>query len=437
MAEDQPRPYQGPKNIEDESRLLFTFFDTDKDGKVSREELQQKLIDIGAARVDKLVESIMNGSDQNGNGKFEYTEFWRWINGGKSTEMKNELLAKAVSEAKVIWDESDAKRLDNLKKAGDKAEKEADKAQKVSERASGERVSKDDFIDKKMAVGVSRQVAAGMFKQGDDDGDGEISKQEQTWLMNDQVASVGQVKEVFQSCVAKEEGSSSYDEAAMNDIVATFKSWDVDGDGTISCDELGRVLVALNPQLGEKSMKLLMGEIDTNGDGEVDIHEFVAWMSGENTKKKKMKKKAKEEQTSKIACAMHKQRSAEARDQNLQPQFEELQHKQLKPFFEAKKLTNVCNTFYPGPGSAKICKECNDKHAWICHGCGFISYYDECINDCSVGTFGWTCVQGKCPKKKCGCKKKPDFWQRSGFSQDVGRCSATVSKLIEAGKAEN
>merc|ERR1712048_973610 len=110
---------------------------------------------------------------------------------------------------------------------------------------------------------------------------------------------------VFQEGIGAPEDGKLYADSQMREIVSTFRSWDKDGDGTITCDELSRVLRTLNPSLGEKSTSLLMTEIDLNGDGVVDIHEFVTWLSGENKKKKKkMKKKLKKEQEARIALAM-------------------------------------------------------------------------------------------------------------------------------------
>ncbi|EZG46771.1 calcium/calmodulin-dependent protein kinase [Gregarina niphandrodes] len=55
---------------------------------------------------------------------------------------------------------------------------------------------------------------------------------------------------------------------------AAFNLFDVDGSGTIAADELKRILVDVDDQQWAQ----IIGEVDTNGDGEVDFDEFVAMM---------------------------------------------------------------------------------------------------------------------------------------------------------------
>merc|ERR1711879_261294 len=101
MGESSPEPHQqmaapvnellkdyaGPQTPADEARPLFDFFDADDDGKVTRSEM------IGTLEgcleksdwTEDLLDSIYNGCDKNGNGKFEFSEFWGWImNHGKT-----------------------------------------------------------------------------------------------------------------------------------------------------------------------------------------------------------------------------------------------------------------------------------------------------------------------------------------------------------------
>ena len=60
---------------------------------------------------------------------------------------------------------------------------------------------------------------------------------------------------------------------------------------------------------------------------------------------------------------------------------------------------------------------------WLCHQCGYVSYYDTCVNGCpwggQHGDTGWSCLGGKCTKKGCGCKKPASFWKRKGFVMDM------------------
>mmetsp|Transcript_30111 Transcript_30111/g.65709 ORF Transcript_30111/g.65709 Transcript_30111/m.65709 type:complete len:409 (-) Transcript_30111:162-1388(-) len=61
-------------------------------------------------------------------------------------------------------------------------------------------------------------------------------------------------------------------------MVATFKAWDKDGNGTISIAELEEVLTKLGANLSSEDINKLMAEGDTNKDGQLDFKEFVSWL---------------------------------------------------------------------------------------------------------------------------------------------------------------
>eukprot|EP00929_Paragymnodinium_shiwhaense_P121147 TRINITY_DN9328_c0_g1_i1.p1 TRINITY_DN9328_c0_g1~~TRINITY_DN9328_c0_g1_i1.p1 ORF type:complete len:432 (+),score=107.94 TRINITY_DN9328_c0_g1_i1:145-1440(+) len=63
----------------------------------------------------------------------------------------------------------------------------------------------------------------------------------------------------------------------IDDIKATFKSFDVDGDGIISLEELSRVLRA-SGEWSEKELNMMFQAMDKNGDGKVVFDEFVEWV---------------------------------------------------------------------------------------------------------------------------------------------------------------
>mmetsp|Transcript_399 Transcript_399/g.723 ORF Transcript_399/g.723 Transcript_399/m.723 type:complete len:358 (+) Transcript_399:1-1074(+) len=57
-----------------------------------------------------------------------------------------------------------------------------------------------------------------------------------------------------------------------------FKRWDVNGDGSISGDELFGVLKDLDPRFTAESVKRMFQEADKNGDGTIDYREFTSWL---------------------------------------------------------------------------------------------------------------------------------------------------------------
>lgn len=60
-----------------------------------------------------------------------------------------------------------------------------------------------------------------------------------------------------------------------NDVEKVFKKFDLNGDGKISISELGSILAALGTVTPDHELKVVMSEIDTDGDGFIDLHEFI------------------------------------------------------------------------------------------------------------------------------------------------------------------
>mmetsp|Transcript_137441 Transcript_137441/g.342852 ORF Transcript_137441/g.342852 Transcript_137441/m.342852 type:complete len:451 (+) Transcript_137441:256-1608(+) len=429
-----------PRTKGDEVRLMFQLFDADNDGKVTVQELKTVLQDLDAVLwTDEKVDKVVQAYDGNGDGYLQFTEFWGWIcgHGGKSTnDFKPVLLARATEEDRERRAVAREKAENLEKKRSKEAAAAGEKARKEAEKASGERVAAKAFLQEQMSVGLAKEVALEMYTQGDEDGDGEIDKQERLWIAGDRAATTQQIRGLYQksaggaldakgNLVIKETG-----DAGIESIVEAFNAWDVDGDGTITTDELARVLGTLNPRLGLKTVEAMCSEIDANRDGSIDIMEFVGWLSGEHTKKKKMKKKAKEEQAAKLAVAMHRKHAEEARAMGMQNDFEQIQHQNLAGWCAKKKMKYQCGKLFLGPGAPQICPSCGDRHAWLCHCCGFVSFYPDCVNGCSFGKYGWSCINGN-QFKGSGCKKKPDFWQRNGCVSDLSALSADTKKYIE------
>jgi len=63
--------------------------------------------------------------------------------------------------------------------------------------------------------------------------------------------------------------------------VEVFRRFDLDGDGVISKNELGRVLKALDSkQWNDENIDVLLSAADTNKDGMLQYEEFVNWLNG-------------------------------------------------------------------------------------------------------------------------------------------------------------
>ena len=75
-------------------------------------------------------------------------------------------------------------------------------------------------------------------------------------------------------------------------LKADFMALDADGDGTISTEELGKILRAMRTKLrmSETEIKRTLKEFDMDGDGEIEVSEFLYMMS--SSKKKDLIHKA-------------------------------------------------------------------------------------------------------------------------------------------------
>lgn len=62
------------------------------------------------------------------------------------------------------------------------------------------------------------------------------------------------------------------------EILEAFKVFDKDGSGKISADELRQVMNNLGEKLSDEEVSEMIREADTNGDGEIDVKEFVKMM---------------------------------------------------------------------------------------------------------------------------------------------------------------
>lgn len=65
----------------------------------------------------------------------------------------------------------------------------------------------------------------------------------------------------------------------QDQILAVFKQFDANGDGTISEDEMKSTLLKIG--MTEDEIKVCLEQADANKDGVVDYDEFIAWVYGD------------------------------------------------------------------------------------------------------------------------------------------------------------
>ncbi|XP_073134384.1 uncharacterized protein [Henckelia pumila] len=67
-------------------------------------------------------------------------------------------------------------------------------------------------------------------------------------------------------------------ESKMNVLRQAFGLFDINGDGSITIEELGSVLRSLYPNLTEDELRDMIHEVDTDGNGTIEFPEFVNLM---------------------------------------------------------------------------------------------------------------------------------------------------------------
>jgi len=65
----------------------------------------------------------------------------------------------------------------------------------------------------------------------------------------------------------------------ISEFKEAFSLFDMDGDGTITTKELGKVLRSLGQNPSEADLQDMLNEVDTDGNGTIDFHEFLTMMA--------------------------------------------------------------------------------------------------------------------------------------------------------------
>merc|ERR1712038_1028209 len=65
----------------------------------------------------------------------------------------------------------------------------------------------------------------------------------------------------------------------LETIKASFKEFDIDGDGYVDASELQQKLSELQGQnIPEEEIRQIIASVDTNNDGKIDLDEFIRLM---------------------------------------------------------------------------------------------------------------------------------------------------------------
>ena len=213
----------------------FKKMDINGDGEIDRSEMLQAL---SASFSQQEVNAVFNAADINKDGSISYEEFI-----GLMCQNASAIVSKFRSQYKNIEDVRAAfKRFD---RNGDGA------------------LSKDELAAALKSSGLSytdMEVNA-IFSLGDADGDGEITLQEFVNLMSPSASEViSKIRKNFKN---------------ITDVKVAFKKIDINNDGLISKQELSSSAAC---KFDSEEINAIFELGDVNGDGEIDMGEFIGLM---------------------------------------------------------------------------------------------------------------------------------------------------------------
>jgi len=214
-----------------EAQQLFRILDKNGDGMISMEEMRN----CGQQFSAKEIDAIFALGDVNNDGEIDVSEFVAVMCPSASTVVAR--ISKGF------------KTLEDVKQAFKKIDKDGDG-----------NISKKELA----SCGLNDQQVEAIFALGDTNGDGEIDLQEFISCMCPSASAVVfKVSKLFNS---KEKAAEA------------FKKIDINGDGKISKDEMRSATLYNGTKLNPIEVDSIFSLGDANGDGEIDLEEFLAVM---------------------------------------------------------------------------------------------------------------------------------------------------------------
>lgn len=138
------------------------------------------------------------------------------------------------------------------------------------------RITREELEDclGKLGIPVPGDELAAMIARIDADGDGCVDEEEFGELYRAIMSTGGGEDE------EKKGGDEGVEED--EDMREAFRVFDANGDGYITVEELGAVLASLGLKQGRtaEECRRMIGQVDRDGDGRVDFHEFLQMMRG-------------------------------------------------------------------------------------------------------------------------------------------------------------
>jgi len=233
------KAFKGPADVSKK----FKQWDANADGRLSFEELKEAAgKDSSKFLSDEDVNAIFIVGDVNQDGEIDEEEFSR-------------LMVPSVADIVAKFRYAH-KTVDDVRKAFKTFDKDGDGAIDRGELHKVLTNYKFNFSDQEVEI---------VFKAGDIDNDGCINFEEFMYLM---CPSTEQIVKKFRQ---------NY--RTVNEVKSAFRRYDKNRSGSLNESELKRMMMSTGQSFSEVEIHAIMNLGDKDGDGEIDLEEFMALMT--------------------------------------------------------------------------------------------------------------------------------------------------------------
>lgn len=153
------------------------------------------------------------------------------------------------------------------------------------------KVAAASYIGSQLISKSEKEKLGSIFKKLDKNGDGKLSRDEILDGYEEHFGKFldeGELDQLFNDVDTDKSGFIDYSEfivASMSSkknlseekLTAAFKMFDSDGSGTISKEELSKVLSSSN-QISDETIETILAEVDKDNSGEIEYNEFAELM---------------------------------------------------------------------------------------------------------------------------------------------------------------
>eukprot|EP00092_Neocalanus_flemingeri_P026177 GFUD01028374.1.p1 GENE.GFUD01028374.1~~GFUD01028374.1.p1 ORF type:complete len:1019 (+),score=296.62 GFUD01028374.1:74-3058(+) len=233
------KAFKGPDDV----ARKFKLWDSDGDGKISFEELKESAAkDTSKFLTEEDINSIFIVGDLNLDGEIDEGEFAK-------------LMLPSISDIVAKFRYAH-KSVEDVRKAFKTYDRDGDGSIDRGELHKALTNYKFNFSDQEVDI---------IFVAGDIDGDGSVDFEEFMYLM---CPSTSQIVKKFRE---------NY--KTINEVKAAFRKFDKNRDGGLSKSELSRMMMSTGHSFTDMEIDAIMNLGDRDGDGEIDLEEFMFLMT--------------------------------------------------------------------------------------------------------------------------------------------------------------